>query len=160
MLLILFIIVCVLIDKSNNVCTSVPAQKEGMSPANRVHLAKQYSQIATERYTKPESTTHTPLDNATVNMRRKLKRNTFNLYPNPALAGNPTNVARGGMPSLSNTNVKITKNGNMAALNGAKMNGYTDNTNATAGNSDIVSYNNTNRMSGMNMNVNGIMGTH
>lgn len=160
MLLILFVIVCVLINKSNGICTSVPQQKEGMSPSQRVYLAQKFSQVPAEKYTRHEQSRPTPLDNATVNMKRKLKRNTFNLYPNPERAGNPTNVARGGMPSLSHTGVKITKNGNMAALNGAKMNGYTNNTSPTAGNSDIVSYENTNRMSGPNMNVNGIMNTN
>lgn len=136
--------------------------KEGMSPAQRIHLAKAYSKISSDRYKKQEEDNprsdkyDTSLKNPT-NGRRKI-RGGIKLYDNIEKAGNPTNVARGGVPLDYNKKSMQGKSNNMQALDNATFNGaFVKPADIQGGKSDIVPYGSISRMAGVNQDLSPLM---
>ena len=137
--------------------------KEGMSPAQRMHLARAYSGIKSSIPNKEDiklpdvSKFDTTLKNPS-NSRRKIRPGA-NLYQNVEKAANPTNVARGGYPMNYELKQKLKKSGNMEVLDNVKMNGdKSQPTNPQDGRSDIVPYGNSSRMAGAKQDLSPFLG--
>ena len=156
----------------SNPQTSSPAQnqpqqgsgttemKEGMAPAQRMHLAHAYSKIGSDfpKERSPRADKYdTSLKNPT-NGRRKLKSG-FKLYDNIEKAGNPMSVARGGLPMNYDLKNKLGKNANMQALEGATFNGsYGNPSDPNGGKSDIVPFGLSTRMAGVKQDLSPFTG--
>ena len=140
---------------SNNSNSNTNSNKETMSPAQRLHLAHAYSKIGSEYNNK--SKYDTALKNPT-NGRRKIK-GSIKLYDNVEKAGNPMNVARGGVPMNYEKKSMQGKSNNMQALDNATLNGnYGPASDPIGGKSDIVKVGNSTRMAGVNQDLSAFVG--
>ena len=131
------------------------SNKESMSPAQRIHLAHAYSKIGSEYNNKNKYDTTLKNPN---NDKRKL-RNNMKIYNNIEKAGNPMNVARGGVPMNYEKKAMQGKSNNMQALDNATLNGtYGPASDPIGGKSDIVKVGNSTRMAGINQDLSAFVG--
>lgn len=142
-----------IINQTND-ASSQSNTKEGMSPAQRLHLAHAYSKIGTDYGNKNKY--DTALKNPTNGRRIK---GSIKLYDNVEKAGNFTNVARGGMPMNYEKKAMQGKSNNMQALDNATLNGnYGPDSDPIGGKSDIVRVGNMTRMAGAKQDLSPFLG--
>lgn len=142
-------------NTSQTITNNNNTSKESMSPAQRIHLAKAYSKITSE--SNPRDNKYDTVLKNPSNEKRKIRNS--KLYNNIEKAGNPTNVARGGVPMDYDKKAIQGKSSNMEALDNATFNGTYGNPNdSIGGKSDIVPYGNSPRMAGMNQDLSPFLG--